>query len=456
VCASVLLFTWGLPHTIALRNAMLGLGGVASLYFLIKYKPFVLKWNATPLILMYCLPVWVLIHYWFFAQEPDLEWLEIKSLWVRVFAGMLIATAMGVLIRIPSRMNSLFIFSFFGMSISIISVYLFQSWSIGHLLTHGEFYGQYLFDRNKVSAAFFGTIDLAMGCAILYYLMSAKEIKNFFGKSIVVLLMMGVSISASVVANSKNGIGIGAILITFFLLGILILVIRTKDIKKRIFGLFLITAITLILGSALAIHKRNASPGWTTLISDIQTSIKIDEYQAWRGPVSSKGEQYPKNDLGFPVAGNTYERYSWMIAGIREIMKHPWGYGLINHQSFPRWLKTNGISFDHWGSTHAGWVDLGLSFGLPAILIVFSSIVILFIITFKAPEHCLILPLGCWISLAIFLAGFVQEITYQHTFEAMLFMITFCSTCCVSLAKITMRDRALAGIIRCENPNLFV
>jgi hypothetical protein len=428
---------------------MLGLGGIASLYFLIKYKPFVFNWNAAPLILMYCLPVWVLTHYWFFAQEPDLEWLEIKSLWVRVFAGMLIATSMGVLIRIPDRINSLFMFSFFGMSLSIISVYIFQSWGVGHLLTPAEFHGQYLFDRNKVGAAFFGTIDLAVGCAILYYLMSAKEIKYFFVKSIVVLLMMGVSISASVVANSKNGIGIGAILISLFLLSTLILAIRTKDFKKRIFGIFLIAAMTVILGSALVIHKKNASPGWTNLISDIQTSIRIDESQAWRGPVASKGEPYPKNDLGLPVAGNTYERYSWMAAGLREIMRHPLGYGLINHQSFPRWLKVDGIPFDHQASTHAGWVDLGLSFGLPAILMVFSSIVMILIITVKAPTKYLFLSLVGWISLAIFLAGFVQEITYQHTVEAMLFMITFCSACCVSITKNVMRDRALAGV-RCK------
>ena len=435
MCASVLLFTWGLPHTIALRNTMLALGGFASLYFLIKYKPFVFNWNATSLILMYCLPVWVLIHYWFFAQEPDLEWMEIKSLWGRVFAGMLIATAMGALIRIPSRINSLFIFSFFGMSLSIVSVYVLRSWSISHMLTPEEFLGNYLFDRNKVGAAFFGTIDLAVGCAILYFLMSAKEIKYFFAKSIVVLLMMGVSISASVVANSKNGIGIGAILISLFLLSILVLVIRDKAFKKRIFGLFLIVTITAILGLALAIHKKNAAPGWATLISDIQTSFSIDEYQAWRGPIASKGEPYPKNDLGLLVARNTYERYSWMAAGLREIMRHPLGYGLINHQSFPRWLKVDGISFDHLSSTHAGWVDLGLSFGLPAILIVFSSIVMIFIMTIKSRNKDFFLSFAGWIAIGVFLAGFVQEITYQHTFEAMLFLIILCSAFCVSVVK---------------------
>jgi hypothetical protein len=249
-----------------------------------------------------------------------------------------------------------------------------------------------------------------------------------------------------VVANSKNGIGIGAILIALFLLSILVLVIGVKDFNKRVFGLFLIAAMTVISGSALVIHKKSASRGWESLFADIKTSIKIDEYQAWRGPVASKGESYPNNDLGFRVAENTYERYSWMIAGIREIVKHPLGYGLINHQSFPRWLKVDEVSFDHWGSTHAGWVDLGLSFGLPAISMVFSSIVMIFIITIKARNKYLFLSLAGWISMGVFLAGLVQEITYQHTFEAMLFLIVFGSACCTSIVKIGCRDRALVRL----------
>ena len=155
--ASVLLFVWGLPHTIALRNIALSLGAMGSLYFFLRYRPFELSRQAIPLVLVYGLLLWVVAHYCFFAQEPQLQLIELKSLWLRVFCGMLIATALGVFIRQPSFINNLFILSFFGMSISIVAVYLFNSYMLDHLLTPSEFY-VFLFDRNKVGAAFFSTV----------------------------------------------------------------------------------------------------------------------------------------------------------------------------------------------------------------------------------------------------------------------------------------------------------
>lgn len=200
-------------------------------YFLLRYRPFALNRQAIPLVLVYGLLLWVVVHYYFFAQEPQLQLVELKSLWLRVFCGMLIATAMGVFIRQRSRMNNLFILSFFGMSISIVAVYLFNSYKLDHLLTPSEFY-IFLFDGNKVGAAFFSTVDLAVGCASLSYLFYADKIRNAYVKSVGVILLMALSLSASVIANSKNGVGIGVILLTIFVITILIAILRNKSPKK--------------------------------------------------------------------------------------------------------------------------------------------------------------------------------------------------------------------------------
>ena len=410
---------------------MLGIGAVASLYFLFKYKPFVLDWNAAPLILMYCLPVWVLIHYCFFAQEPDLQWLEIKSLWVRVVAGMLIATAMGVLIRKPDRINSVFIFAFFGMSISIMSVYVFESFQLSRLLTPYEFYEKFLFDRNKINNAFFSVLGLAIGCASILYSYSSFRAKNYVVKSLVIFFLMTLCFSASVITDSKNGVGIGLILISIFLLNFLILLIRVKNQARKIYGTLLISILAVIFSLLFAIHK-DASPGWETLFYDVQTAVQINQYQRWRGPEAS-GEQYPKNNLGLDVSRNTYERFAFMTAGTRELMKHPLGYGLINHPSFPRWLKKDGINFDFQSSTHAGWVDFGLAFGFPAVLILFAAIFAVMIITFINKSYTDYLVI--WIVASIFILGFVQEITFKHTFEAAIFVISFCSSCSAEIGK---------------------
>ena len=437
ICASVLLIVWGLPHTIALRNTALFLGAIGSLYFLLRYRPFELNWKALPLVLVYGLLIWVIVHYCFFAQEPQLELLEIKSLWVRVLCGVLIATAMGVFIRKPSIMNNVFILSFFGMSISIVIVYIFNSYKLDHLLTPSEFLENFLFDRNKVGAAFFSTVDLAVGCVSLSYLFHGVNVRHAFIKSVGIVILMALSLGASVIANSKNGVGIGVILLTIFLMIILIAILRNKPPNKRLHGIGLFSFTVVIFSMLIFIHGKSASPGWSNLFYDIQTAVQIDKYQAWRGLTASGGEPIPKNSLGLTVAENTYERYAWIAAGSREVMRHPLlGYGLINHSSFARWLAIDGISVDGQASSHSGWVDLALAFGLPSIAILFGCLILILyqslinMTPIQFHEY-----VALWISIAIFFAGFVQEITFKHTFEALIFFITFCAACIGPLNK---------------------
>jgi hypothetical protein len=359
-----------------------------------------------------------------------LQWLEIKSLWIRVLAGMLIATAMGVLIRKYDRINGLFIFAFFGMSIAILAVYSIQSLKYGYLISPGDFLGKYLFDRNKVGAAFFSVIDLAVGCALLVHLFCSQDAKSFTLKALPSLFLMILSFGSSIVARSKNGVGIGIILLIIFMIRIIFQIISTKNFKKLFLGIFMIIFSVFLLGSVVIIHKKTVSPGWDSLLPDIQVAIQIDKHQAWKG-----FEAFPKNNLGKEVVRNNYERVAWFVAGSREILRHPLGYGLINQQSFSLWLKKDGISINGQGSTHSGWVDLGLSFGFPAIIILFTSLLILI---FKGAKNCgksLNKSLLWWISLAVFLSGFVQEITFKHTFEAMIFFTTFSSACFASISK---------------------
>ena len=435
VCASVMLFIWGLPHTIALRNVMMFLGAIGSVYFFIRYRPIIMNRQALPLLLIYLLPLWVIIHYCFFAQEPDLQLIELKSLWVRVFAGMLIATAMGVLIRKSDRINSLFVFAFFGMSVSVVSLWVFHSWRLHYLISPAEFLQNFIFDRVKYTTAFFSIVDLAVGCASLTTLFFGKLVTYRFRKSLLILSLMLVSIYAPVLANSKNGVGIGAILMSLLMGTIFISLLRNKDQSRfedknrRYFGWFLLGITTILLSTVIAVHKDKANIGWDTLLSDIQVSVQIDKYQAWRGPIASNGESYPI------AAVNTYERFAWMTAGAREFVKHPLGYGLINQISFPRWLKKDGIAFDSLSSTHSGWLDIGLAFGYPGLFILFFSIALIIKQYLSKTKKSFTSYLALWLTLAVFLAGILQEIASKHTLEAMIFFLTLSTTCLSSAIK---------------------
>jgi hypothetical protein len=137
---------------------------------------------------------------------------------------------------------------------------------------------------------------------------------------------------------------------------------------------------------------------------------------------------------GYPIeiySGNIYERISWGFFGLHIIVEHPFGYGLVN-QSFESWLNYFGGDFKVNRQTHIGWVDLGLAYGLPGLIFLWSTILYTVVIGFK--QKSLLSLLGAWISLAIFGLGFISEIIYKQFFEATLFWIAF-GAAAVSLSK---------------------
>jgi len=426
---SVMIFSWGLPHTIALRNIVMVLGGAGSLYFLVINRPFILSWNLMPLCLIYGLLVWVVLHYLFLVQDQQIQYGELKSLWLRVFGCLVIATSMGLFVRNSDRMSDLFYVACYGMVLTIIYWYLIHSFKLGSLLSPIEFMDQYLFDRNKVGTAFFSSVGFAIGCAGLSHIFYNRRNKNSIAKAATYLVFMSLSISASVIVNSKNGVATDLFLLSLFMLCILVSMLKNKSYRNFLFGLFLIGICLSLFLSIVLIHKKASTPGWESLFSDIYASVNIDRYQAWRGPMASNNEDYPINSLGISVADNTYERFSWMSAGFRELIIHPWGYGTINQPSFTRWLKADGIVVDGSGATHSGWLDLGLAFGFPAIGLTFSSLLFTLIISIKSIEKSFNIYVALWISLATLFLGFFQEVTYKHTFEALIFFISFCAAC---------------------------
>jgi hypothetical protein len=114
------------------------------------------------------------------------------------------------------------------------------------------------------------------------------------------------------------------------------------------------------------LHTKKASPGWDSLFEDVMLSTQIEKYTHW----ANIGGEIPINSQGVAVTSSTYQRIAWVTVGLDLIKKYPLGYGSIN-ASFWNLLSLDGVKHDIQGQVHSGWVDLGLAFGVPALIIVF-------------------------------------------------------------------------------------
>jgi hypothetical protein len=105
-------------------------------------------------------------------------------------------------------------------------------------------------------------------------------------------------------------------------------------------------------------------------VADYKTSVKIEEHNNWKDNTSP----LPTNENGIAVNGSTYQRVAWARAGLDLLIDHPLGYGLINHSfgalAIQKWSNFHKPDGKNRGSTHSGWLDFALGFGILGVLMV--------------------------------------------------------------------------------------
>ena len=178
-----LLLIWVLPDTIALRNILLVIGGLSGV-FLIRFNWVIFcrySFQAIPLYLIVGLFVWVLIHYAFFSLNPELELSEIRSLWLRAFAGFLMAIGLGIALHKNQHLRKFFFLSIFFVPIINVIAYCYASYLNGGLVKPNDFV-RFLFI--KIETTFFGAFASGIAIANLIYFLVIEKQKNHFQKLI--------------------------------------------------------------------------------------------------------------------------------------------------------------------------------------------------------------------------------------------------------------------------------
>lgn len=416
-----LLFIWVIPNTIALRHILLVCGCLSAIG-LIRFSWGSLKAagaRALPLLCVFGLFIWVLIHYTFFSLNPELELSEIKGLWVRSLLGSIAAVGLGIAIVKYSRLRLYFYIALFSTPFINLVSYGWASY-LNHGLVKPNDFVRFLF--TKIETAYFGAIAAAVATGSLITLLLGKIDKSKILHILWWMLGLILVLVSALVSSTKNGIAIALGLC--LLLGVVVLInsLLRKSGSKY---LSVIVLISLFLVSTVVWqgHKSLAYKGWDTVFQDAALGLDIDTNKQWQkreGAVPA-----PLNSTGAEAAMNTYIRFSYIAVGSRLILEYPWGYGSIN-RSFKGLQEHAQIPHEHEGQVHSGWIDFGLAFGIPGLLLIFSSILSIIYFGLKS-KSSIALP---WVifCLAFIPFGLIAEITWKQYFEATIFFLTVGST----------------------------
>lgn len=416
VCA--LLFIWVLPNTIALRHVFLGVGCISGACIIGQnwrcLYPF--RSKLTPLYAIGSLFLWVGIHYCFFSLNPNLELSEIRGLWVRTVAGFIMAIGFGIAIIRYDYLRKYFYLSIFFVPMINLLAYAYACYLHGGFVRPNSFVA---FLYAKIETAYFGALAASVAVANIIYLIKQKTEKTPYLQIALYLIGLVLVLISALLSSTKNGVAIAMALCLLLVVVVLIHSLLNFAEHQKV-GLVIAVFILLLAGGVWEGHQSFAYKGWDTVLQDAKVGWDIDNHKEWQ---SGEGTvPFPLNSLGIPAAGNTYSRFAYAAVGVRLISQYPLGYGSIN-QSFNGLQTQANIYHEHQGQVHSGWIDLGLAFGIPALLILFIS---LFGIIYLAVRNLDQLNL-----IALLIAGMllpfclIAEVTYKQYFESLIFFITF-------------------------------
>jgi hypothetical protein len=345
---------------------------------------------------------------------------------MRGLIGAVIAIGLSIALRFNQHLRPYFFISLFVVSWINLTAYLYLSFESGAFLLPEDFVWKFVF--KKIEAAFFGVIAISIACANLVTLMTQRFNKKFIIYIALWFFAITSAIVSSIVANTKNGVIVALSLCVLLSLTLIFRAFFKVGISKAKI-VIPVAFVCLLSLASWKVHIQFASQGWNTLIEDIHISSQLDKHNFWRfnGQHWNKvlEENFPKNSKGLPVAGNTYERVSWATQGLILISKYPMGYGSIN-RSFVGMLNHAGIKHELESQTHSGWIDFGLAFGVPGLVILlflFSTIVLK---GFYYPDQFGLM--GTWLIIGLIPFGVIAEINYKQNFEILLFFLAFAAT----------------------------
>lgn len=424
--STLLLGIWAVKDTIALRNILLFGGAPLSIIYIAAqfkdrtWRSHLTLFDLLPILMLSLMFVWVLVHYIFFSRYPQEQYNELTSTWLRSLLALPLGLATAL--AVGSRPKSLMIL-WTGILISfavLLGQYIPLAIAKGSIFAP-DWYGNSYIYWGKVYGVLAGTLMLAglTGTLLVFWTSSYKS--DLHKALSVWLLAMGIALYAYLfVFEARNGIGLAVLILVLALIWIFLSLLRSQGGPMQISNKRLMWVLILVLGLALAFGKIQASKsgGWQTLIADVQIAAQVEKYPNWRDPATLG---YPESVPGRPVAGNTYERAAWAVAGVTIFApENPLGVGILNG-SFQRLIEQKYSKPVNILATHSAWVDLTLSYGLPGLFLLAGSLIFIILRAMVLMRE--LDPFIFIFGATCFLLYLVGEVLVKHGMELLIYCI---------------------------------
>ena len=481
--SSALLGIWATMNTIALRNALLWVGTLIALaYWWNWFKTNKANHTLPSLSWLYCLPValvglmfvWVVMHYFLFAQNPQLQFSELKSTWLRSFLAVILGSATGLALNRNTRFMP---WLWLGLLLSfVVLIYQYIPKAIAkQSLFAVDWFGDYIFWA-KFNGVLTGTILIAGLLGLLidtfwlnksrdqgeaatnnpnanssadlnenansnFDLIADQKMNSQSNEAVIkpglfnriaipIYVFVGICLTAYAfvfIFDAKAGVGMAFILIAFWLgIGLLFIlknVVSEKDKQHR--RRFLIKSLIVMFLAVTSLswfaakHIKN-NPGWGSLFEDMAMGAQIDKYPNWKDYIRL-GQ--PLRADGSKAEGSAYLRVAWARVGLEVIRENPVGAGVFRY--FHIQVKDRAPKIgDTAVYTHSAWVDMGLAFGIPGLLFMPITLIAILFFAVLNPRirfRATIITTAT----AILILYLVGEYAFQHGVEILFYLAGF-------------------------------
>jgi O-antigen ligase len=245
-------------------------------------------------------------------------------------------------------------------------------------------------------------------------------------------------IVSAILSSTKNGVAILVFLGLFLALVLFFaLILQKKFLQKK--NVLVFGVIFVVLGVTAHYHQFTTSKGWENILIDVATAIDIEKDKTWQKLAGSV--EIPKNSAGEAGAASTYYRAAWAAVGVWLISKNPYGYGSIN-DSFVGLQKLSNIPNENNSQTHSGWIDFGLAFGIPGLVIVFLTLSSTIYLGLRSRQQTNLVPVVICITLLPFCL--IAEMSYKQYFESLIFFIALSASLVVFNIFTVLRNSTIS------------
>jgi hypothetical protein len=433
ICFSVLYAIWALPETILIRHICLIIGALLSFWIIYQNRYLFFQKRAIPIWLIVALFAWATFHLFFLSTDFAAQYEEYTSIWKRSALGAIFALGFGIALSSLSRKKDstgrhLWALIYLGLlvptSIYIIKFVLTnkaKEWGIVvpdyWLLYYSS--APYYLPKTAYVCFCLPTLGIALGQLVRN--IHLHQIYKW--TNVIYLITIPAVLFVFYAENIKNGVVYSAVLLLVFF-GALVF----RNFRRHWAAKAAVVGIVLVIGSLFVANSIQKNDSWRTFMADARVASDAQTFTQWK---YNGAQGYPNNELGSMVSITNYERMAWGKIGLILIAQNPLGYGLVE-RSFGRLAKIN-WSDSNLHQSHSGWIDLGLGIGIPGLMLILGSLLLLLYqlaLTNRGRDideggsHNLFNVAAQWVLFSLLIIWCTTEISQKIFFDDLIFWLS--------------------------------